>query len=456
MGVYTAQARNGQHLPYAPSNFAIDSTEATTATVSWFATEERNRPTGEINAFYVFARTDSNQPTSFDVNLPGDYQAPGSDWETASTFTLNFLDKNTDYWLWVGAHNDDGTSPLTGPIMTKTDSTPSDPVVGLDVDTITNNSLRVFWSAPEDTGGIDITGYNLYKSDMSADPTSDDIVATLPADQFSWTATGLDPNMAYYFWVGAINADGETLSMRADGTTDPEATTPPQNVAFSDVTATSLTFSWDAPSFNGGADVEGYNLFFSESSTKPAERTTAVEADVFTFSFSSLTRYTTYFVWVEAVNVAGVSDASVVASQMTDSTVPTPVTLTVVADSSSQFTATWTAPSDDGGLGIDRYEVFISMTSTKPAEASHTTSYLTYSAMSLTRATVYYVWVQAVNGDGPSVTATFVPVVTFSTVPSVPQSVSAVASSSTVAIISWNAPADNGGEAISTYEVYIS
>ena len=458
LGVYTAKAGNGKNEPLAVTDFALDATTATSITVSWIASERFRRQTPDINSFYVFALKDDTEPSNFDVQIDGHYQAPPTDWLTASTFTLNNLDKNTDYWLWVGAHNVDGTGPLVGPLTTTTLSTKPGPVLDVDVVDATSSSLKVTWTQNADIGGNPITEYNVYqKTTFNAPTDADSPVATVGSDVFSWTSTGLDANTAYFYWVGATNSLGETISSIADGTTLPEAADAPRNVMITAITATTLTFTWDAPAYDGGSPVTGYDIYFGTSSTQGAVRTTAVAANVFTYTFSSLIRYTDYYVFIQTTSLAGASVSSSVAMDKTDSTIPSAVSFSVAADSATQFTATWTAPSDDGGLGIDKYEVFVSQSATKPGSSTfETPAGLTYVATGLTRANLYYVWVQAVNADGPSIIASFVPVVTFSTVPTVPQNVAATATSSTVVSLVWDAPQDDGGSSVFEYDIYMS
>ena len=134
-----------------------------------------------INNIYVFALSEYVEHSNFDVQMDGHYEAPPIDWLTASTFTLYNVDKNTDYWLWVGDHNVDRTGPLSATTL----STILGPVVDLDVDSATSSSFRVTCAQSSDLGGNPITQYNVYQKTNVNSPSTGDVVATLGADYFS-------------------------------------------------------------------------------------------------------------------------------------------------------------------------------------------------------------------------------------------------------------------------------
>jgi hypothetical protein len=119
----------------------------------------------------------------------------------------------------------------------------------------------------------------------------------------------------------------------------------------------------------------------------------------------------------------------------------------------------WTAPTNNGGPLVTGYKIeekvatgsfTVIVTNTGNTNAS-------YSRTSLTTGTSYTYKVSAINSVGPSTTsneASATPTPTSSiTLPSPPTNLSATKVSQTQVNLSWNAPSDNGGSAITGYKI---
>ena len=123
-----------------------------------------------------------------------------------------------------------------------------------------------------------------------------------------------------------------------------------------------------------------------------------------------------------------------------------PQAFTAVPDN-GQVELSWTAPASNGGSAIIRYEV----SSDNGATWIDVSTATTYTFTGLTNDTSYTFKARAVNGIGNGAAATAVATPS-ATVPSVPQSFTAVPGIRQVAL-SWVAPASDGGSAIIKYEV---
>ena len=147
--------------------------------------------------------------------------------------------------------------------------------------------------------------------------------------------------------------------------TPPEA---PTGLTAMEPEPTQITFSWTAPSDNGGAPITAYNLRHIE--TGAADKSDAnwtVKEDVWTtgsgplqYSLTGLTGGTQYDVQVRAVNAAGESEWSATVTGTTAPPVapeaPTGLTARVVSGE-AQVVLSWTAPANTGGAPITGYKI---------------------------------------------------------------------------------------------------
>jgi titin len=111
----------------------------------------------------------------------------------------------------------------------------------------------------------------------------------------------------------------------------------------------------------------------------------------------------------------------------------------------------WTAPASNGGAAITGYNIYRGTASGTEVRVTSGVSGLTFTDGSLVNGTPYFYKVSAVNsaGEGPlssEVSATP------ATVPGAAQNLVAVAGNGSVSL-SWNAPAGNGGAAVTSYNM---
>jgi hypothetical protein len=224
----------------------------------------------------------------------------------------------------------------------------------------------------------------------------------------------------------------------------------------------SVTLNWQAPSSAGGSAISGYNVYVGtspggESSTPVNSSPLSTTSDV----VGSLTNTTTYYFTVKALNAQGLSSSSneLSATPQSPVTVPGAPTLNSAVAASGSVSLSWLAPSNNGGSAITGYNVYVGTSpggeSSTPVNSSplNTTSDV---VGSLTNSTKYYFSVKALNLEGSSVASNELSATPQSpiTVPGAPSLTSAVAASGSVSL-SWLAPSNNGGSAITGYNVYV-
>ena len=156
-------------------------------------------------------------------------------------------------------------------------------------------------------------------------------------------------------------------------------------------------------------------------------------------------------------NIYG-GDVFTVSSGGTATAPQPPTSLSANTISSSQINLSWSAPSNNGGSAITGYKIERSPDgSTWNIIVANTGSTLTtYSDTGLTPSTAYTYRVSAINVIGtssPSNTASATTSGTTATAPQPPTGLIATATSSSAINLSWSAPSNNGGSAITGYKI---
>ena len=215
-----------------------------------------------------------------------------------------------------------------------------------------------------------------------------------------------------------------------------------------------VTLSWTTPDDNG-SPITHYEYRQSDDGTTWDPDWTQIpssDAQTTQYPIDNLTNGTTYTFEVRAVNAVGAGEAARV------SVAPGFTVRNLSASpGDEQVVLRWEAPLSDGGSPITHYQYRYSSTShdtwtaSEPAWADVTggASARSQTVSSLTNGTEYTFEVRAVNavGESPARRGSATPV----TVPEAVVNLEATASPEQV-VLRWEAPASNGGAAITHYE----
>lgn len=255
-------------------------------------------------------------------------------------------------------------------------------VTGLNLADITTTSMNAYWTPPADDGGSTLLGYDVTVG-ATTTRTTDPVFAL----------TSLTPATSYTVNVKAVNAQGSSSNAAATATTTaPTATVPdpPRTLTFTSVTSIAITANWIAPASDGGSAILGYQVQVDGGS-----RTWTTDT---TYTADLLTSNASHTFNIYAVNVKGASTA-LTGSQSTLATVPgTPTNLVFSNISDTSITASWTAPTDNGGAAIDQYFVAVDGGASVSVAASTTS----YTKTGLTAETWHSFTVNAHNNQGNS------------------------------------------------------
>jgi fibronectin type 3 domain-containing protein len=287
-----------------------------------------------------------------------------------TSVTITGLSNGTNYYLWVEAVNTGGTTMSMVKSVTTLVLPAPVPVV-----TLGEGSITVSW------GKIELAdSYNLYYStDQNAkgSPYRSGVTGTAPV-----TITGLVNGTTYYVWVEAVNVGGTKMSA-VKGVTTMAAPVPAVMPGKS-----SITVSWEKIEY-----ADSYNVYYAGSETLPGSphQSGVTETSV---TITGLANGSAYYVWVEAVNTGGSRMSA--AKSVTTLALPAPVPV-VTPEVGGGITVSW-APV----ALADSYNLYYSLGQTRPVSPyqSHITGTTPVTITGLAKDTTYYVWVEAVNTGG--------------------------------------------------------
>ena len=305
--------------------------------------------------------------------------------------------------------------------------------------------VTLSWDAPTSDGGSAITGYE-YRYQESGGSWSN-WMATSPALSRTATVGSLTNESAHNFEVRAMNANGDGLV--ASATATPMSTVPgvPQNLRATTAGPTSIQLNWDASAgaasysiqrrMNGGAWVDLSGV----SGTSHTD--------------SGLTPSTAYDYQILATNTAGSSAWSAVVTQSTaDPTAPAATNVRATAGAGN-ILLEWDVP-DDGGSAITGYKVQVSGDGSSWSDlATLGASQTSYDHTGLTPGTMNYYRVQAMNSIGDSAWSQTRSARVAAVAPGAPSLIASPDGQNAI-MLSWSAPADDGGAAITGYTLQVS
>jgi predicted phage tail protein len=213
--------------------------------------------------------------------------------------------------------------------------------------------------------------------------------------------------------------------------------------------------SWAVPLSDGGGEITDYSIYRSLTNGTGYISLINVSSTTFEYNDTTVTNGETYYYVIRAVNEKGESQNSdeVIG---TPATVPSAPTNIIATSGNLNVTLSWDSPSDNGGSALTGYNIYRSSTSgtgyISLINVSSTT--FEYNDTTVTNGETYYYVIRAVNEIGESQNSDEV-IGTPASVPSAPTNIAATPGILNVTL-SWDSPSDNGGSALTGYNIYRS
>ena len=353
-------------------------------------------------------------------------------------------------------------------LKTVTPATVPDTPTGLNAETQSGSEIKLTWTVPANTGGSQITGYQIERQtgtgsfeiivpDNSANPP------VLASTAIEFTDTGLTRNTSYTYKVSAINVPGTgSASDTANAITFDAPGAPTLDEANRGNGQVEL--KWTVPANTGGTPLTNYIVQFrltgsNSWDTFSSTVSTSIPLEIIV---TGLTNGNTYEFQIITQNLVDQSAPSNVLNAKPATLSNAPENLSFVTRGDQFVTIGWDEQLTTGGEPILSYLVeytndangdfgTTNSVSVFPPITADTPSIQTI-VSGLTNGVEYTFRVSAVNTVGtsdPSNEATGTP----ATTPNIPTDLNVVATSDTTIDLTWTAPGDIGGFAITGYQI---
>jgi titin len=290
----------------------------------------------------------------------GNFASPNgnSGWTTALEYNFTGLQENRWYWYHAKARDALGQeSSWSAAIFARQDnSPPSVPTMGAEPVWTPGTTNSVWWSASSDTGGIwQIT----YQVEIGTTPSFNPPLQTSTwITQRSYTFTGLQNDVLYYYHVRAKDGLDQESAWSAVVASTQDASPPPSPTMAAEpeyTAGTSNTVSWTTVTDNSGGTVQ-YRVYASLSSVFATTEGDSGWRTTATWTFSGLTDGSTYYYRVKARDQFGQEGAfSNIVSSTQDGTAPTGYSMVTEPTYTQGLSNTvyWNAATDAASGGVE-------------------------------------------------------------------------------------------------------
>ena len=377
-----------QTAPAAVENLSVAVNGSTGVLLAWVTTGDDGN-TGLATSYDLRRSTANITSGNFAVATQITGEPAPSIAGTTDSYYVTGLSTGTVYYFAIKVIDDVGNTSAISNIATVTTQSSADvtaptAVSDLALGTLTANSITATWTAPgDDAESGTAVSYNLRYSTAaitSGNFSSATSVSLMPAPDTAGTVQtkrvpNLAPSTLYYFALKTTDEASNTSaisnvpSASTTAVADVAAPDPVSTLSIASLTPTSVTLAWTATGDDASTGTAStYDLRYSTSLITAFNfaAATAATGESFPLAAGSAESYTVtglstgvlyYFalvVYDEAANSSGLSNVpSATTSQPVDVVAPAVVAnLYVQSVTSTSAVLTWTAPGDDGAVGL--------------------------------------------------------------------------------------------------------
>lgn len=379
----------------------------------------------------------------------------GEYWVSAEprSYTFTNLTPGSDYYFGVVALNSDeqslgvySTDPVDPGVPTDVPTSPTVSQVTVD----SSNVVSVKWTAPEDSGSSMITSYTVIASPGGA--------TCVTTTSLSCDFTSLPAGVDYTFSVVASNGNGDSAASSPSAfpvdpgvaTTTPSA---PSGIQAGVSDSGVVTVSWTAATA-GTTPIDSYTVTANSSGQTCTVAAPATSCNTWTPELGGLHHDFS----VVANSFTGSSSASnpsvAVNANISTSNPSAPTGMEVSVAGDSSVTVSWNASTDAGSSDLTGYVVVAT-----PGGATCTTTDATSCRFTdLDPGTAYTFTLTANNGNGGTTVTSAAPVDpgVRTSAPGAPTNVQSSVADGGTTTVTWEAPANLGTPAVSSYVVTAS
>ena len=438
------QSTTTYNIPDAPTNLVATPASGSQIDLSWEA--PTNTGGAAITGYQLQFSTDG---INF-VNLR-------STNSTTRSYEHRGRSRGTRYHYQVAAINSVGTGAYSSPVSATTHDLPGVPI-SLTARPVDDTKIDLAWQAPAYDGGTAVTGYRLQ---YSTDGINFVNLSSTNSTTRSYEHRGRSRGSTYHYQVAAINSAGTGAYSTPVPATTYDVPGVPISLTARPVDDTKIDLAWQAPAYDGGTAVTGYQISFSTSGGGSFR----VDGSTFTYQHTGLESGDTYHYQIAAINsvdrgaysnsvsaTAGGSGGTNTGSGG-DNLPTAPVGLTSAAVSDTQISLSWQAPTNSDAATISGYKIQFSAGSSFIDLARVDGSTFTYQHRGLAPGDTYHYRIAAMSSLG---IGTYSNTESASTYPAVPRSLTATPMSASQVDLAWQAPANPGGATILAYQLQAS
>ncbi|MEI6743537.1 MAG: fibronectin type III domain-containing protein, partial [bacterium] len=311
-------------------------------------------------------------------------------------------------------------------------------------------NIDLVWDLPESDGGSPLTDFVV----QACKDTLCEVVADGVSPLAVAKIKGLEIGVSYTFKVAAKNVAGTGgYSDESNAATPRVVPGAPTNVEAAANDEGVIALTWSAPEFTGGAPLTGYvvQACTGQNCVEVAQINSATTTSA---SINDLVTGTLYTFKVAAKNIAGIGAYSDTSNAIAPRSLPgAPRSVVADANNTGGIRVTWVAPLSNGGIDITGYEIQACIEGKCSDAATSNGEELAVVVEKLTLGKAYAFTVAAKNTIGLGEYSSPSNEVTPRTPPPAPTAVTAVVNNVGGVDVSWTAPEQNNGAAITGYTI---